>query len=239
MRRCILFATAVLCLLCVSGQAGASFIYSLDDGSAESSVGLSLPGGSVFLANGFDTVPGAEVITSIQVRYGGSLATVGTPVVVSIFKDQNGGATPDKPVLLSSVASSILAKNSFNSYDIPPTPVSGNFFVGVLVSNLPASGLFPILSDTTTPQNRSFGAFYSTPVGIDVLSSMTFDPTKTTGDFQTTIDKNVIARAPGDNFMIRAVGVSAVPEPASVVMAATPVLIGLGCWWRRRKRAAA
>ncbi len=60
-------------------------------------------------------------------------------------------------------------------------------------------------------------------------------PPPATEDLSTVI----FGPASGGTFVIATAAVASVPEPASLVMACTAGLFGIGCWLRRRQRSAA
>ena len=231
-------AAITLVVLVAAAPARSAVTYSLDDGTAESGVGLTPPGGSVFFANRFTAAPGGEKLTSISIAYGvpafPGAARTGTPVQLLVFKDAEGRATPERPVLLASAPDEVTnpGTNTFNRVAIDPTVVDGTFFVGVLVSGLPSDGRFPIAFDRSTAANQSFAAFFSTPVQIGRLESLVYEPSRNSSSIGN-IDLGAIVRVVDGNFMIRAEGVP-VPEP-SAAMAAVPAAAALAM--RRRRRA--
>lgn len=220
------------------GTALGSSLYSLDDGTAEGLRGFGPgAGNSVFYANEFTASPNANVIDSISIAYGSPLqpgrATVGTPVVLFLFKDANGLATPETPVLMTSVTTTVMSPdtNTFITVPIPPTAVTGNFFVGAPFSNLPASGPFPMGFDTSTPQNRSYSSAFTNTytTGLGLLSSLRYNP-------DNTFPVNLYEFGPAHdgNFLIRADGVpAAAPEPSSLAICGVALLTGLGWKWTR------
>jgi hypothetical protein len=243
----VVLAGVALALLAVSaGQARADILHSVDDGTAEFTTGFSVTGGSVVFVNRFTAAPGGESINSISVAYGlpgvgPGAVLAGTPLDVILFQDQTGGTTPNHPVLLASAATSVTNPNTNTFIDVPitPTAVTGNFVVGVLVSNLPALGPFLIAFDRDSPQRASYGAWFSSPVGLSEVPLLTFDPRFTADQTLEANSGNFLAVIDG-NYMIRATGVSlaAVPEPTSLTLLATGALGLLGYGWRRRQVAA-
>ena len=153
-------------------------VYSIGDGSRTGTVGFGNLKGSFIAANQFTAKPGGEVIVAIDVSYAN--AAVGTPVQLLLFRDRDNAITPDNPVLIVSVPSSVtyLAENAFCHTAIPPTRVTGNFFVGVFVGARPSGGQYPINTDKTDPKYRTFWAWFSTDIGpIDSgkLSKVRYD----------------------------------------------------------------
>src|SRR5688500_1919205 len=235
-RKSLCAAAAVLVALLGTAGARAAVVYSVDDGTAELGVGLSPPGGSVFFANRFTAVPGGERIEAISVAYGlpgaPHIARAGTPVQLLLFRDAQGRSTPGDPELLASAPSQVTnpGTNTFHRVAINPTVVAGDFFVGVMVSNIPAEGPFPISFDTTSPRNRSVAAFYFTPQTVARLDTMTYDPSRTSSS-EGNMDTGAFVRVTDGNFMVRAEG-AAVPEPS----AAGAAVLAAGALALRRGR---
>jgi hypothetical protein len=208
-------------------EAEANFTYALDDGTAEQVRGLGpSPGGSFFSVNEFSSNPAGSLITSISVAFGSPRqpgnAIVGTPVLFLLFRDANGLATPDNPILLASASTTIQTPdtNTFVTASINPTSVSGNFFAGVLISGLPQGGVFPMGFDTSTFQDRSYTALFSGSVGLGQLSSLGFDHNNPNS---FVVNSNQFGQAADGNFLIRADGV-AVPEPSSLALCSIAIL---------------
>jgi hypothetical protein len=84
--------------------------------------------------NSFTVQPGGGVVYRIS-GYWQSVDPVGAPARVVIFKDPNNDGNPMDAQLLAEVPTTIGPSNSFFSVDIPPTIVSGVFFVGVVWLN--------------------------------------------------------------------------------------------------------
>jgi hypothetical protein len=245
----ILASVALALLLGGAGAARADIIYSVDDGTSEFTTGLGpTPGGSVVFANRFTAVPGGNVITSISVAYGlpgvGPGAVLpGTPLDVILFRDQNGAATPNNPVLLASAPTSVQNPNTNTFIEVPitPTAVTGNFFAGVLVSNLPPGGVFPIAFDRDNPQDASFGAWFTSPIPLSQVNTMGFDPT-VTADQDLRLNSNDFVAVIDGNYLIRATGVpaaaeSGLPEPSTLALLALGGVALAGWrWWRRGDR---
>jgi hypothetical protein len=223
--------------LLVGAEAKAGYTYSVDDGSSEEVRGFGpMPGFSVFWANEFTAVPGNNLITSISIAFGSPIQTgstvVGTPVVLYLFRDANGLAIPDNPILLASATTTVQApdSNTFITASIAPTLVSGNFFVGALVSGFPENGTFPMGFDTTSPQNHSYSAAFTSVVGLGLLPSLGYDPNNV-----FPRDENKFGPAHDGNFLLRANG-AAVPEPSSFAMCGIAAVVGLAVTRVRRRR---
>ena len=206
-------------------------LYSIDNGTAEDSVGFGPAGtgNDLVWMNTFPKVAGAEKITTISVAYGTPAfpggATNGTPVRILLYNDPDGGS-PQNAVLLVDFPGVVAGANTntFITYDIPDTVIASNTLVaGVLMANsLGATNPYPCALDTDPPAEaqRSFIGFGAAntvnPANLGALG----------GNFLAEE-----AIAPG-NWLIRANGV-AVPEPTSLG------LVGLGASMlvARRRRA--
>jgi hypothetical protein len=229
-----------MAIVLTGAETGAGYTtYSVDDGTAEENRGCGpTPGYSVFWANEFTAIPGNNLITSISVAFGSPVirggAIAGTPVEFYLFRDASGLATPNNPILLASVSTTVQSpdSNTFITASIAPTLVSGNFFVGALVSGFPANGTFPMGFDTTSPQNHSFSAAFTSVVGLGLLPSLGYDPSNV-----FPVNENKFGPAHDGNFLIRATGVS-VPEPSSLALYGIGGFVVLAVAQVRRKRGA-
>lgn len=156
-------------------------------------------------ANSFDAPAGGEWITRVDASFEGGLAN-GTPISVLIYQDPNNDGDPSDLQLLrrldTTVNSSSGATDLYmpQGFAVPPTYVSGNFFVAVEANNVPASAYFPI--ELTNPQNRSYWAYNKgTKVGTmtpTTLGDSTLPPVKIdTSEGQTAPTYDVFLGARG------------------------------------------
>jgi hypothetical protein len=135
--------------------------YTIDDGVAENSVGLT-GGGTMTWANRFTSLPGLGTITGINIAFGTPAAMNGSAVTVGIWSDPNNDGSPADGVLLSSVvgvvsgAADTTPANVFVTFDIPDVsiPAGQNFFLGAVMVH--ANGQFPAAIDQTASQTRSW-----------------------------------------------------------------------------------
>src|SRR5687768_16092596 len=164
-------------LLAPPSQGGyLSNLYSIDDGSTESSLGLLL-GGTLCWFQRFDTLPTApfDVITEVQVAYGfpgnpGLAVPNGTPATACVWEDPNDDGDPSDAVLVSLKLSTVanVDTQALNPIAMPHATVRGKFFAGVFVKH--PINRFPASRDTST---LSLGrAFF---VGTTTANG-TFDP---------------------------------------------------------------
>jgi hypothetical protein len=136
---------------------GRAVNYLHDDGTSENGVGISgtNPFDIIWL-NRFSVVPGGEVITDIQAAIGSPADTRdynGLAMTVLVYEDADGGS-PANATLISS--SNFITANAntgiLNNYDIPDVTIStSEFFVAVLMRNLPGGAGFVASIDQTLP----------------------------------------------------------------------------------------
>lgn len=161
---------AAATLLAITSHAAYSdpILYQWDDGETELSFGWGSNTGETFLwANRFETDGASDTIYAIQVAWGdpnivdrGGVAGLsdGADVTLYIWDDVNNDGSPaDASSLLSwngVIASS--DTNTFIHYEVPPTIVTGSFFVGVIFVDNQGPGIFPAGLDNTTDQGESW-----------------------------------------------------------------------------------
>jgi len=182
------------------------FIYTLDDGSNETSIGLgSGSTDDIFWLNAFQAQEGATTITAIASAFGGS-QPVGSDVEFLLYEDPNDDGDPTDANLLQTVSTTTEASGggTFQIEPISPTQVEGVFFVAVLV---PTAGDFPAPIDQGTDQGASWLASASS--GTFNTSDLSQNPPSLTADLGI----------PG-NWLLRAQGAFAAFEPVSDTVAA-------------------
>jgi subtilisin family serine protease len=124
--------------------------YTIDDGTAEDSIGLT-NGGDVMWFNQFNAVAGFETINSIAVAWG-QIPANNQPTKLLIYEDPNDDGNPSDAVLLRQVDTTVLNPNTsqFRTVAVTPTTVSGSFFIAALFPNQLA-GQFPAPIDLSNP----------------------------------------------------------------------------------------
>lgn len=137
-----------------SGSRAATCNIGVDDGSTETSVGLS-DDGTLIWFNALEAQPGCEQISEIWIVWGSfgspSSPPNGSAAHVYLWEDPNDDGNPSDAVLL--MAHPVEVQNSGTGaearYNIPLTSVSGTFFLGASYDGpaLTYSGAV----DTTTP----------------------------------------------------------------------------------------
>ncbi|WP_394794937.1 PEP-CTERM sorting domain-containing protein [Armatimonas sp.] len=211
----LLTAGSLLALITLAPSAHAQ-LFSLDDGTAELSVGVT-GGGTLTWGNHFVTA-GATNITSIQVAFGSPSFPVpaqnGLAVTIQLFSDPTNDANPSDAVLLTSTAGVIAseATNTFINYPITSTALASgaHFYAVATVTHL--NGQFPAAQDTSSNSADSLAA-----VGSNFTTATTIGGLGLPG-----------------RWLVRAVGSASVaPEPGTLA------LLGIGCAMaglvRRRK----
>ena len=169
---------SVLCILglaLLAVPAGATVIYSLDDGTGENGVGCVLGCGvgvDLIWGNHFLRTPGGEVIRSVSAAFGFSSAAAaamnGTSLVASLWSDPNGDGNPSDAALLTSAPGVVAnwAMDTFNTYDIPDTLVGPSFFVGI--SLLDPGNVFAARYDDSLLGFGSWVGFGTTMTGANI-----------------------------------------------------------------------
>jgi len=208
-------AAGMLLVLVLVTPASATTTYSLDDGTYDNSIGLTA-GGTLWWANCFETQPGADVITSIEVYFSSEsyLDPGGEPFKVLLYDDSDDDGNPGTGlVLLTSGNFTTGPLDAWSSYDIPDTTVGGTFFVAAQITH--DVGQYPASIDRTTSAGKSWVA----------------SPDQT----GSNVALNLIDYYgyPG-NWMLRATGTSSViPAPGAIVLGSIGVaFVG---WLRRRR----
>ncbi|MEM1057105.1 MAG: T9SS type A sorting domain-containing protein [Bacteroidota bacterium] len=199
--------------------AGDGLEYAYDDGAANTNIG---PPSSfdpdMLWGNYFYTESGAEVITEIAVAFGPTFPS-GGPVTFWLLDDPDADGDPRNAApLTSTMADPDVSGNTFFRVAIPPTPVSGAFFVGASAV-LEGGQDRPARADTDARADRSW-FFYDGSIAnvIDDLGGAAFG---------TRMDDPTNVPFPGA-FMVRAIGqpiatdTEDAPEIASVQVRVSP-----------------
>jgi hypothetical protein len=197
--------------------------YQIDNGSADTSLGITPNSSSMLWMNEFTAGANGNDIYAIDIVLGrlsaGSNMTNGAPITLYIWSDPGNGGNPSNAVVLASVSgvTANVNTNTFTQYLIGPVviPVGDDFFVGAAYTE---SGVqFPAAIDTSSESGRSWFRGFG--------PGLTPDPNA--GD-----EVNLDGAVPG-NFMIRAEGTAAVSEPREVLLAGAGLfLIGIFIRWK-------
>jgi len=205
------------------GPHAPNFTYSIDDGTAEDSVGLT-SGGNLLCLNSFTITGGNNTVFLISIAWGTPAffdpSLDGLPYTAVLWNDPNGDGSPTDATVLRTAPGVIAAQgtNTFIPSLIVPTTVgTTHFFVGFVINH--QAGQFPAAFDETAPlPGRSW---VSLGGNINNLS-----------DAATIESFGLVG-----NWMIRA---DAVPEPPPWAMMAMGAVVLVGVQRLvRRKRAKA
>src|SRR5262249_53188612 len=170
------------------------FTYSIDDGTAEDSIGLT-SGGTFVACNEFPVTGGNNVITSISIAWGTPAfpdpSLDGLPYTAVLWSDPNGDGSPTDAVVLAMAPGTISQQgtNTFITTTIPPTMVATtNFFVGFLITHV--AGQFPAAFDEDPPtfSNRSWVA--QTSNINDLSGAITIESAGLVGNWLIRADGN-------------------------------------------------
>lgn len=164
--RSLCFAAALFFVTVASAPRATAQTYKLDAGTAGSALSCGLPEDLCWL----DVlhVSGTATLTSIEAMFGD--APDGTPVTLCVWRDLGQYGRPWDGLLLTQVTTVVQnsGKTLFTQYPIPPTQVSGSFFVGAVMTCDGTTS--PATIDPHTPGVHD--AWWATGYGPG-----TFDPT--------------------------------------------------------------
>ena len=206
--------------------------YQYDDGTVEDAIGITnaTSGYDIIWLNRFTTQATGNVIQSIQAAIGAPTGTpnlAGRPMSVLLYSDADGGS-PNNATLLTRLDTVVVNANTgiLNNYDIADTFVpTSNFFVAVLMKNLPPSGApgnpantFPAAIDTTLPHTAGVSyAGFTSPGGSMNENNLGTIPSGALGTIEGFgLPGNWVLRAQGD-----------IPEPASLGLLAVAGVMAL------------
>lgn len=184
--------------------------YAHDDGTGNVNIGPpSTFDPDMLWGNYYLTQAGGEVLTEISVAFGGTFPSLENgPVTFWLLDDPDMDFDPRNATSLTSVeATPDVSGNTFFTVEIPPTQVSGAFFVG-------ASALLqggedrPARLDTDGPPETSW--FFYAPDIAEVIDDLGSAP------FGTPMDSTEVVPFPGA-FMVRATGVPGEGTPAATI----------------------
>lgn len=181
----------------VGSKALAQVNYVYDDGTGNVNTGFNQVADFLW-GNVYQTQPGGEVITRISVAFG--TIPDGSPVRVMLFDIANGSLNPLTGVKKVSVAgtSNFMRTNAFVHFDIPPTRVSGSFFVGC-AAGVDATSIRPARIDASAGSvSLADRAWVFAATSFNTITTLSAAP------FSLRLDNNAVGtRGP---LMVRAVG---------------------------------
>lgn len=180
---------------------GSSNVYAYDDGMSNNAYGGFDQ--DICALHMFVAVGGADTITSISAAFcvtgsPSSCLAEGTPITLVIWDDPNDDGNPLDAVLLVAANDVILNPGTdiLNEYQMPPTVVTGTFFVGYYLST--QVGQHPCSLDGNPASNGRAWLSASYPPG-------SFDPYDLSMNDLPPTDVDELGAAPGV-FLLRAVG---------------------------------
>lgn len=151
-------------------------IYQRDDGEASSNMG---PPSSfdpdMLWGNYYTTDPGGAIITRISVAFGATFPSLANgPVTFWLLDDPDADGDPRNATALASVqATPNVSGNTFFEVAIPPTRVSGAFFVGASAKLLGGQDR-PARVDGSNPGDNSW--FFYAPDIAAVINDLASAP---------------------------------------------------------------
>ena len=181
------------------------FIYTLDDGTPENSLGVGSPV-DLFALNAFEAQDGATTITALASAFGGS-QPIGSEVEFLLYEDPNDDGNPEDANLLQTVSTTtdVSGGGNLQIEPIPPTPVEGVFFIAILVPDTPN---FPLAIDQSSDQGASWIA-NADPNAFDTANLGSGRPPS-----QSSLDRTADIGFAG-NWLLRAQGAYVAFEPVS------------------------
>lgn len=194
------FVASVISLFIASPTLAGAFEYALDDGTGVFNIGPSQFDAEMLWGNYFDAQPGFTTISEISVAFTGSVPA-GRPVTLVLFDDPDDDLDPTNavPVAQASGLTVSTPPNTFNTFDIPDTTISGGFFVAALVPLL--QGQTAARMDDSTNSGRSW-LFFDGQINLDNLGG-------------SPLFYNMNQTPFAGTWMIRATGI--VPEPGAAL----------------------
>jgi hypothetical protein len=240
--RIMLVALAVVAL---AGVSRAEYIYTLDDGWADTGISEGAGFDAIFL-NQFDAVAGETYIKAIRVSVGWpgfNNNVTNHAITLAVWSDPNQDGSPSDATVLAQFNSTISNVNdfavgppadSFNTFNLPaPVYVSGKFFAGYMISvsatdtNGNPNSMIVERGDTNAPQHQSWIA--EAPYGT---GTSYFNDLGNAGLPTPIMNMDVLSGYgfPIQNAMIQAV----TPEPGSLGLMA--FVVGGAFWIRQRRR---
>lgn len=196
------FSVPVVDVIFRDGFDVATVLYLHDDGDGDTNNGPpSSFSPDMLWGNYYLTQPGANVITRISVAFGPTFPSLANgPVTFWLLDDPDADGDPRNATALTHVTGTPdVFNDNFFTVTIPPTQVSGAFFVGAS-AKLAGGQDRPARVDTNGPGATSW--FFYAPDIATVINTLSTAP------FASRMDNTTNVIFPGA-FMVRATGTSA------------------------------
>lgn len=124
--------------------------YQFDDGSTENLLGWTAGGTMAFIVQ-YQAAGGADTICEVRIINGSALYPGygngnGSPVSVGVWSDPNQDGNPTDAQLLVQVDTTVqgIDTDTYQTVAIPPTAVTGRFFVGAWIKHNPGQYVAPM-----------------------------------------------------------------------------------------------
>ena len=173
MTKCTSLASAVAASALLVSVSASADLYSIGDGVADTSIGVTSPSWQTVYLNTFSLTGSDTAINQISIAFSVPSQTnlIGQGFTAVIYSDANGG-TPWDGTLVWSSAGTISSVATFIDIAVPDVAVAGNFAVGFLFTTPAGGNFFPAGLDQTAPvSNRSYAGFNAT-VDLNNLSGI-------------------------------------------------------------------
>lgn len=204
-----------VCLVLLLPGLALGTTYQHDDGVAENAIGLSGPG-TIWWGNVFDTGGTTQTITTLQVAFS-STAVLNHDFDLFLLSDDDGDPTSGATVLQTVAGTVQFDDDTFQTYSISATDVTGYFVVAATATSNQSGMYFAALDDTSS-------------------QGMSWVATGSTGGLPTGTSGKVDSFGFPGNFLLRAEATDAAPVPEPVSLSA--LLMGAGglVGYLRRRR---
>ena len=240
-RATTLTALTMLFLAVAAPPSGLASLYQIDDGSTETSFGVTgFFSYDLIALNQFNVIGGNNMLDSVQIAFGNPFlndpSLNGLPYTVVVWNDPNNDGNPSDASFVIS-AQNVISNANTNTFELTNlpicVPVTQSFFVGFLI----------------TGGDNHLGGFQE-PAAVDTSNFLPNRSFRTAsfggaGDIYNLTNNGLLPLASYEtggrigNFMIRADPCAAVPEPSTLALLTIGSIGGVVGYRRNSRRAAA